>query len=76
MDTLVMCGGRGTRLDAEVEKPLFEVGDRPMIDRVLDALSADEVGTPLLTVAADLPLIEPETVGPFKVQRATTRVWS
>lgn len=33
-----MCGGRGTRLDATVEKPLFKVAGRPMVDRVLDAL--------------------------------------
>lgn len=95
-----MCGGKGTRLDAPVEKPLFEVGGRPMVDRVRDALDAsriettyvavsphvpdtrrhlndvqqirtagegyvsdlgaalDEVGTPVLTVAADLPLLD------------------
>lgn len=104
-----MCGGRGTRLDAAVEKPLFEVGERPMLDRVLDALAGSEaaelyaavsphapatrehlvethsdrvevvdtagegyvadltaaletVGTPVLTVAADLPLLAPEHV--------------
>lgn len=33
-----MCGGRGTRLDATKEKPLFKVAGRPMVDRVLDAL--------------------------------------
>lgn len=100
-----MCGGRGTRLDADVEKPLFEVGGRPMVDRVRDALAdsridathavvsphapgthahvagdlpvvetagdgyvadlstaLDAVGTPVLTVAADLPLLEGEVV--------------
>ncbi|WP_227132659.1 NTP transferase domain-containing protein [Halorubellus salinus] len=35
-----MCGGRGTRLDADVEKPLFAVGGRAMVDRVVDALAA------------------------------------
>ncbi|MFB6217847.1 MAG: NTP transferase domain-containing protein [Halobacteriaceae archaeon] len=39
-----MCGGRGTRLDAGVEKPLFEVGGRPMVDRVLGALRASRAG--------------------------------
>ena len=101
MDALVMCGGRGTRLDTDVEKPLFEVGDVPMVDRVfgaldesrvdtayavtspaapetrahldapsietpgegyvadLDAALSDErVSTPVLTVAADLPLLD------------------
>lgn len=39
-----MCGGRGTRLDADVEKPLFEVAGRRMVDRVLDALEGGRVG--------------------------------
>lgn len=97
-----MCGGRGSRLDAPVEKPLFEVAGRPMLGRVLTALresrvddvyavtsprapetraylddrpvaaietpgegyvddlgrALDRVETPVLTVAADLPLVE------------------
>jgi len=40
-----MCGGRGTRLDTDCEKPLFEVGGRPMIDRVLAALDHSEIST-------------------------------
>jgi adenosylcobinamide-phosphate guanylyltransferase len=104
-----MCGSRGTRLDAGVEKPLLPVAGRPMVDRVRDALaesgvdrvhlvvslyapdtnehladslgdgerlldapgegyvadlrhSLDQVGTPALTVAADLPLLAGECV--------------
>jgi adenosylcobinamide-phosphate guanylyltransferase len=100
-----MCGGRGTRLDALVEKPLFEVAGRPMVDHVRAALAAstvettyavvsphtpdtrdhldgelplvetagegyvpdlmealDTVETPVLTVAADLPLLKAEVV--------------
>ena len=38
-----MCGGRGTRLDATAEKPLVELGERAMVDRVVDALSASRV---------------------------------
>lgn len=101
-----MCGGRGTRLDVDVEKPLFEVGGRPMIERVQDvlagsrvdvtyavvsphapatraylddlptietpgegyvadleaALADDRIRRPVLTVAADLPLLAPEHV--------------
>jgi len=96
-----MCGGRGTRLDADTEKPLFEVAGRAMVDRVrhglaesgvedvyaatspqapatrahldvpcietpgdgyvadLDAALADDrIATPVLTVAADLPLLD------------------
>ncbi|MFB6142892.1 MAG: NTP transferase domain-containing protein [Halorientalis sp.] len=33
-----MCGGRGTRLDGDVEKPLFEVAGSPMVEAVCDAL--------------------------------------
>ena len=40
MDALVMCGGRGTRLLADVEKPLYEIGGVPMVESVLDALAA------------------------------------
>jgi adenosylcobinamide-phosphate guanylyltransferase len=43
MDALVMCGGRGTRLDATTEKPLVEVGGCPTVDRVLDALAGGRV---------------------------------
>ncbi|MFC6756269.1 MULTISPECIES: NTP transferase domain-containing protein [Haloarcula] len=96
-----MCGGRGTRLDTPVEKPLFRVGDAPMVGRVFGALSEsavdtayavtspatpetrahldvpcietpgdgyvadldaaladDRVSAPVLTVAADLPLLD------------------
>lgn len=96
-----MCGGRGTRLDADTEKPLFRVGGEPMIDRVLGALrdsrvetvhavgsphtpgtrehvpvpwidapgegyvedlqyALDRVEQPVVTVAADLPLLDGE----------------
>jgi len=105
MDALVMCGGRGTRLDTEDEKPLFRVGGVAMIDRVVSALeasaaerifaatspdapdtqshldvpcietpgegyvadldaalAADRLTQPVLTVAADLPLLDGEIV--------------
>lgn len=103
MDALVMCGGTGSRLAADVEKPLFEIGGVPMIDRVIDALAAsqvdetyavgspavpdtaahlevpyieapgegyvddlstalDHVDLPVLTVAADLPLLDGEAI--------------
>lgn len=102
---IVLCGGRGTRLGTDTEKPLVEVCGRSMVDRVCAALAAseidrivaavsphtpetaaylrsgrstgdvelietpgngyvedlgvvlDRVGTPVLTVAADLPLL-------------------
>ncbi|MEF8825419.1 MAG: NTP transferase domain-containing protein [Halapricum sp.] len=97
-----MCGGRGTRLGADVEKPLLEIDGRPMIDRVLEALeepagtvnavtspytpetaahvtvptietpgegyvsdlqhALERVDTPVLTVAADLPILTADLV--------------
>jgi adenosylcobinamide-phosphate guanylyltransferase len=39
-----MCGGAGTRLDRG-EKPLFEVGGKPMVERVLDALEVSHIDT-------------------------------
>ena len=43
MDAVVLCGGRGTRLSVEGEKPLLEIGGVPMIDRVLGALAESTV---------------------------------
>ena len=100
-----MCGGRGTRLDSDREKPLFSVGGVPMVDRVLGALadsavdgvfaatspaapetrahvdvpcietpgdgyvadldaalSDDRLARPVVTVAADLPLLDGESL--------------
>jgi adenosylcobinamide-phosphate guanylyltransferase len=43
MDALLMCGGRGTRLDAPAEKPLFEIAGIPMVKRVRRALTASRI---------------------------------
>jgi len=62
-----MCGGRGTRLDAAGEKPLFEVGGRPMVEHVLVALADSAVervyavvspATPGTRAHVDTPVIE------------------
>ncbi|MFC4553283.1 MULTISPECIES: NTP transferase domain-containing protein [Halorussus] len=50
-----MCGGRGTRLDAEREKPLFEVGGVPMVERVADALADSRVDTTYAVVSPHAP---------------------
>jgi len=56
MDALVMCGGQGTRLDAEGEKPLFEVCGAAMVDHVLAALDdAAEVGRLYAAVSPQTP---------------------
>ena len=100
-----MCGGAGTRFEADVEKPLFPVGGEPMVDRVRRALeegqvdrvhavvsprapatrehldgelslietpgdgyvadlavALDRVDPPVVTVAADLPLLDATVV--------------
>lgn len=114
VDALVMCGGHGTRLESDTEKPLFDVCGAPMVDHVLAALrdapavetvhaavsphapdtsahlrdhplapavvetpgegyvtdlglALDRVGEPVVTAAADLPLLAPE-----HVERAVT----
>ncbi|MCU4751540.1 NTP transferase domain-containing protein [Halobacteria archaeon AArc-curdl1] len=50
-----MCGGEGSRLEATVEKPLFEIGGRPMIDRVLNALATDTLETVYAAVSPNAP---------------------
>ncbi|QLC35269.1 NTP transferase domain-containing protein (plasmid) [Halarchaeum sp. CBA1220] len=50
-----MCGGRGTRLETEAEKPLFPVAGRPMVDRVLDALAASRIDSVTAAVTPATP---------------------
>ncbi len=39
---LVMAGGKATRMETAIEKPLLRVGDKPMIHHVIDALKKAE----------------------------------
>lgn len=50
-----MCGGEGTRLDADAEKPLFEVGGAPMVDHVRHALAESRVETTYAVVSPNAP---------------------
>ncbi|WP_425498533.1 NTP transferase domain-containing protein [Haloprofundus halobius] len=50
-----MCGGRGTRLGGETEKPLVEVAGTPMVDRVLAALSGSRVDAVYAVVSPHAP---------------------
>lgn len=50
-----MCGGRGTRLGGETEKPLVTVGDEPMVDRVCDALAGSRAGQVHAVVSPHTP---------------------
>jgi glucose-1-phosphate cytidylyltransferase len=35
MKVVILCGGRGTRLDGECPKPLAEIGGRPIVEHVI-----------------------------------------
>jgi adenosylcobinamide-phosphate guanylyltransferase len=50
-----MCGGRGTRLDADTEKPLYRIGGRPMLEHVRDALAASRIETTRYVVSPHTP---------------------
>ena len=50
-----MCGGAGTRLDADAEKPLVKVGDVPMVERVRRALADSRIGRIHAAVSPQAP---------------------
>ncbi|WP_336345889.1 NTP transferase domain-containing protein [Halalkalicoccus ordinarius] len=50
-----MCGGRGTRLGLEEEKPLVEIDGRAMVDRVLEALANSAVDHVYAVVSPNAP---------------------
>ncbi|WP_459191734.1 NTP transferase domain-containing protein [Halosimplex sp. J119] len=50
-----MCGGRGTRLDADREKPLFRVDGEPMVDQVIAALDESRVDRVYAVVSPHAP---------------------
>jgi len=50
-----MCGGRGTRLGGDVEKPLVAVAGTPMVDRVRAALATSRVERVHLAVSPLAP---------------------
>jgi adenosylcobinamide-phosphate guanylyltransferase len=55
MDALVMCGGRGTRLGGDREKPLVAVAGEPMVDWVIDAAAASGVERVVAAVSPHAP---------------------
>ena len=56
MNALVMCGGRGSRLDHDTEKPLAPVAGTPMVDRVITGLdAAARVGQVYAAVSPNTP---------------------
>ena len=50
-----MCGGRGSRLATDVEKPLVEIGGEAMVDRVRRALEASSIETTYAVVSPLAP---------------------
>ncbi|GAA0724146.1 NTP transferase domain-containing protein [Halorubrum trapanicum] len=50
-----MCGGRGTRLGGDREKPLAPVAGRSMVDRALDTLAASQVESAYAAVSPHTP---------------------
>ena len=55
VEAVVMCGGKGTRLDSESEKPLFEIDGTAMIDRVIAALKESSVAAVYAAVSPHSP---------------------
>jgi adenosylcobinamide-phosphate guanylyltransferase len=62
-----MCGGRGTRLECDAEKPLFEIDGRPMVDRVRDALADSRVHTAHAVVSPHAPETREHLAGTLPV---------
>lgn len=50
---LVMAGGKGTRMKTREEKPLLEVGGKPMIEHVLYALKGSEKLKAIIVAVSD-----------------------
>jgi glucose-1-phosphate cytidylyltransferase len=44
MKVVILCGGRGTRLNGEQPKPLVEVGGRPIVEHVIAIYAAQGFG--------------------------------
>jgi adenosylcobinamide-phosphate guanylyltransferase len=61
-----MCGGTGSRLDSQVEKPLVEIDGVPMVEHVLTALDGSQVDTVHAAVSPQAPetttFLEPRPV--------------
>nr|WP_247731757.1 NTP transferase domain-containing protein [Halovivax limisalsi] len=50
-----MCGGEGSRLDAETEKPLYPIAGEPMVDRVRRALAESSLDRIYAVVSPNAP---------------------
>ena len=53
---LIMAGGKGTRLELDVEKPLVEINGKPMIQYVINALkNTDKINKIIAATSKDTP---------------------
>ena len=53
---LIMAGGKGTRMELDVEKPLVEVNGRPMIQYVINALkNTDKINKIIVATSKNTP---------------------
>ncbi|SEH16142.1 GTP:adenosylcobinamide-phosphate guanylyltransferase [Natronorubrum sediminis] len=50
-----MCGGRGTRLDSQYEKPLYPIDGVEMVDRVCQALEQSRIETIYAAASQNAP---------------------
>ncbi|ELZ08675.1 4-diphosphocytidyl-2C-methyl-D-erythritol synthase [Halovivax asiaticus JCM 14624] len=50
-----MCGGEGSRLDTDAEKPLYPIAGESMVDRVRRALAASRIETTYAVVSPNAP---------------------
>lgn len=53
----ILCGGRGTRLQGDLPKPLVEVGGQPILWHVASIFAAQGVGRILLLTGHGAPLV-------------------
>src|SRR3990172_9554846 len=56
MPSLIMAGGRGTRMGGNIEKPLVEILGKPMIQWVIEAaLAAEKISETYVAVTGQTP---------------------
>lgn len=52
---LIMAGGKGTRMELGMEKPLVEINGKPMIQYVIDALKSSKVDEIIVATSKNTP---------------------
>jgi len=55
MDALLMAGGKGTRLNSNVEKPLLKILDMPMIDYIIEELLKSKINKIYIATSKHTP---------------------